>query len=270
MRNYLKKEVNAMGKYVQVEKKQGIAKVTIDRPPLNVLSKHVFHELGDVFASLESDDEVIVVVLTTAGDKAFIAGADIKEFPEMIGQKGMRDSVMEGHKVLNYIDSFPKPTIVVLDGLTLGGGCELALAFDIRVAEEQATIGLPEIKLGIFPGGGGTQRLPRLVGEAKAKELMYTGEAVSVAEAKAIGLVNQVTATGEGIVQAMKMAGKISGYSLQPLSRIKRAVDDGLELGLTAGIEREADLFEEVFHTEDVKEGLTAFIEKRKPVFSHK
>lgn len=259
-----------MKQYVSVEKKEGVATITVDRPPLNVLSKQVFKELGDVFASLEHDQEVVAVVFTTAGEKAFVAGADIKEFPEMIGNKDMKKSVMEGHDVLNRIDAFPKPTIVVLDGLTLGGGCELALAFDIRIAEEQASIGLPEIKLGIFPGGGGTQRLPRLVGEAKAKEMMYTGESVSAAEAKNIGLVNQVTATGEGITEAMKMAGKMSGYSLEPLSRIKKAVNQGMELNFNEAIELEADLFEEVFHTEDVKEGLKAFVEKRKPTFLHK
>jgi len=259
-----------MKQYVSVEKKEGVATITVDRPPLNVLSKQVFKELGDMFASLEHDQEVVAVVFTTAGEKAFVAGADIKEFPEMIGNKDMKKSVMEGHDVLNRIDAFPKPTIVVLDGLTLGGGCELALAFDIRIAEEQASIGLPEIKLGIFPGGGGTQRLPRLVGEAKAKEMMYTGESVSAAEAKNIGLVNQVTATGEGITEAMKMAGKMSGYSLEPLSRIKKAVNQGMELNFNEAIELEADLFEEVFHTEDVKEGLKAFVEKRKPTFLHK
>lgn len=259
-----------MKQYVSVEKKEGVATITVDRPPLNVLSKQVFKELGDVFASLEHDQEVVAVVFTTAGEKAFVAGADIKEFPEMIGNKDMKKSVIEGHDVLNRIDAFPKPTIVVLDGLTLGGGCELALAFDIRIAEEQASIGLPEIKLGIFPGGGGTQRLPRLVGEAKAKEMMYTGESVSAAEAKNIGLVNQVTATGEGITEAMKMAGKMSGYSLEPLSRIKKAVNQGMELNFNEAIELEADLFEEVFHTEDVKEGLKAFVEKRKPTFLHK
>ncbi|WP_280770451.1 enoyl-CoA hydratase/isomerase family protein [Salipaludibacillus daqingensis] len=259
-----------MKEYVSVEKKDGVATITVDRPPLNVLSKQVFKELGDVFDSLEHDNEAVAVVFTTAGEKAFVAGADIKEFPEMIGNKDMKKSVMEGHDVLNRIDAFPKPTIVVLDGLTLGGGCELALAFDIRIAEEQATIGLPEIKLGIFPGGGGTQRLPRLVGEAKAKEMMYTGESVSAAEAKSIGLVNQVTATGEGITEAMKMAGKMSGYSLEPLSRIKKAVNQGMELNFNEAIELEADLFKQVFHTEDVKEGLNAFMEKRKPTFSHK
>lgn len=259
-----------MSGFVSVDKKDGIATMTVDAPPLNVLSQQVFKEIGDAFAELEEDQEVVTVVLTTAGDKAFAAGADIKEFPGMIDNPDMKASVMAGHDILNRIDAFPKPTIVVLDGLTLGGGCELALAFDIRIAEEQATIGLPEIKLGIFPGGGGTQRLPRLVGTAKAKEMMYTGEAVSAKEAKRIGLVNQVTREGEGRAAAINMAGKISGYSLEPLSRIKKAVNQGVERGQNDGIELEADLFQEVFQTEDVKEGLNAFMEKRKPHFSHR
>lgn len=259
-----------MYEFLHLEKKDGVATLTIDRPPLNVLSKQVFREIKEAFETLAEDSEVVVTVLRTAGDKAFVAGADIKEFPEMIGNKEAKTSIMAGHDVLNVIDSFPKPTIVVLDGLTLGGGCELALAFDIRIAEEHVQIGLPEIKLGIFPGGGGTQRLSRLVGEAKAKELMYTGETISALEAKEIGLVNHVTNTGAGMTKAINMAETISNYSLQSLSRIKKAVDVGGEMNLKDGIDFEADLFAEVFQTEDVKEGVHAFIEKRKPTFKHK
>ncbi|MCE7791317.1 enoyl-CoA hydratase [Salipaludibacillus sp. CUR1] len=259
-----------MSEFIHVEKTNGVAVLTIDRPPLNVLSKKVFKELGEAFDALKDDPEAIAVVLKSAGEKAFVAGADIKEFPEMIGREDSKDTIMEGHRVLDAIDSFPKPTIVVLDGLTLGGGCELALTFDIRIAEEHAQIGLPEVKLGIFPGGGGTQRLPRLVGKAKAKEMMYTGEPVSAQEAKEIGLVNQVTAKGEGVSEAIKMAGKMTGYSLQSLSRIKKAVNEGMDVGLNEGIDLEAGLFADIFQTEDVKEGVRAFIEKRKPSFKHK
>lgn len=259
-----------MAKLVSYEKENGIAHVTINNPPLNVLGQKVQKELKEVVTKLETDDEVVCVVLTTFGDKAFIAGADVKEFPSMIGNPKMREDVMDMHDMLNKLDDLAKPTIVVLDGLTLGGGCELALAFDIRIAEEHAQVGFPEVNLGIFPGAGGTQRLPRLVGSSKAKEIMYTGEPISAAEAARIGLVNNVVSRGKGLETAMELAGKIASKSLPSLSRVKKAVDEGLEKDLREGVELEADLFEEVFQTDDVQEGVEAFLKKRKPNFSHK
>ncbi|MCM3764784.1 enoyl-CoA hydratase [Neobacillus niacini] len=255
---------------VRLEKNNGIATVTIDNPPLNVLSGQVMSGLKSVFETIAGDNEIVVAILTGAGSRAFMAGADIKEFPQSIGKKGMKDHVMQQHAVFNLIDFLPKPTIAVLNGLTLGGGCELAITCDIRIAEEHAQLGLPEVKLGLFPGGGGTQRLPKIVGEAKAKELMFIGDPISAQEAEKLGLVNKVVPTGLGMEKALAMAKKISGYSLQALSRIKKAVDEGTNMEFHAGIEREAELFEEVFLTEDVKEGVSAFIEKRKPVFAHK
>lgn len=259
-----------MGSLVHLEKAEGVALVTIDNPPLNVLSSKVVIELGEVFSSIAEDPEVVVVILTGAGNRAFMAGADIKEFPQLIGRKDMKGSIMKSHEVLDQIDFLPKPTIALLNGLTFGGGCELALTCDIRIAEAHAQLGLPEIKLGIFPGGGGTQRLPRLIGEAKAKELMFTGDPITAEEAARIGLVNQVVPSGEGMAAAQKMAKKIAGYSLQPLSRIKAAVDQGAERSFYQAIELEAELFCQVFQTEDVKEGVQAFIEKRVPQFKHK
>nr|WP_263328594.1 enoyl-CoA hydratase [Neobacillus sp. Marseille-Q6967] len=255
---------------VKLEKVNHIATVTIDNPPLNVLSSQVTSELKSIFDDIANDNDIVVVILTGAGSRAFMAGADIKEFPQSIGKKGMKDQVLRQHDVFNQIDFLPKPTIAVLNGLTFGGGCELAITCDIRIAEEHVQLGLPEIKLGIFPGGGGTQRLPRIVGEAKAKELMYVGDPITAHEAERMGLVNKVVETGQGMTEAMALAKKISGHSLQALSRIKKAVDEGTNMEFLAGIEREAELFEEVFLTEDVKEGVSAFIEKRKPVFAHK
>lgn len=259
-----------MTQLVSYKKENGIAVMTLDNPPLNVMSRQVQKEIQAIIEEIKHDDEVVCVVLHSAGDKAFMAGADIKEFPTMIGNPEMRPQVMEIHNMLNDLDNLPKPTIVVLDGLTFGGGCELALTFDIRIAEEHATIGFPEVKLGLFPGGGGTQRLPRIVGEAKAKEMMYTGEPISVNNATGIGLVNQVVPTGDGLKTAMDLAAQIATKSLQALSRIKQAVDEGLEVSLSEGVEREATLFTEVFQTEDVKEGVEAFIGKRRPDFKHK
>ncbi|MFC7442191.1 enoyl-CoA hydratase/isomerase family protein [Laceyella putida] len=255
---------------VHLEKRDGIAIVTIDHPPLNVLNQQVFRELERSFLEIEQDDSIVVAIVTGAGERAFVAGADIKEFPQMIGNREMKKKVMEAHQAFNRIDSLPKPTIAVLNGLTLGGGCELALACDVRIAEEHVQIGLPEIKLGIFPGSGGTQRLPRLVGAGRAKELMFNGEPVSAGHALNIGLVNAVVPTGTGLGEGLKWAGKWKETSLQSLSRIKRAVDRGLEVPLSEGIELEAELFEEIFQTEDVKEGVQAFLEKRKPVFRHR
>ncbi|MFJ7308882.1 enoyl-CoA hydratase [Peribacillus frigoritolerans] len=259
-----------MEKLVRVEKRDGIATVIIDNPPMNVLSSQVTRELGEVFSLLAKDSEVVVVILTGAGNRAFMAGADIKEFPQWLERDDLKDINMGSHKVLNLIDDLPKPTIAMLNGITFGGGCELALTCDIRIAEAHVQIGLPEVKLGLFPGGGGTQRLPRLIGEAKAKELMFTGDPLTAEEALQIGLVNQVVQSGEGMEAARTLAKKIAGYSLQALSRIKQAVNQGMELPFEAAINQEADLFEEVFKTQDVREGVQAFIEKRSPQFNHR
>lgn len=261
-----------MTQLIQLEINEGIAIVTIDNPPMNVLSAQVTKELGEVFTQIAQDENVVVAVITGAGNKAFMAGADIKEFPSWLDmdQAALKEMNMGSHKVLNYIDNLPKPTIAALNGFTLGGGCELALTCDIRIAEEQVQIGLPEVKLGLFPGGGGTQRLPRLVGEAKAKELMFIGDPLTAEQAREIGLVNQVVGKGEGLEAALTMARKIAGYSIQALSRIKKAVNEGTDTTFEAGIEIESTLFAEIFSTEDVKEGVQAFIEKRSPSFKHR
>ncbi|WP_216830716.1 enoyl-CoA hydratase [Alkalihalobacterium elongatum] len=261
-----------MEKLVRFEKANGVATVTIDNPPMNVLSGQVTKELGEVFSTLAEDAEVIAIILTGAGERAFMAGADIKEFPQWLhmSKEELKAMNLQSHKVLNQIDEIAKPTIAMLNGITFGGGCELALTCDIRIAEEHAQVGLPEVKLGLFPGGGGTQRLPRLVGEAKAKELMFLGDPLTAQEAKEIGLVNQVVPTGEGMAVAQKMATKIARYSLEALSRIKKSVNEGMELEFNEAINLEADYFAGVFQTEDVREGVQAFIEKRKANFKHR
>ncbi|WP_082918105.1 enoyl-CoA hydratase [Oceanobacillus sp. Castelsardo] len=252
---------------LSVSKKNGVATVTIDNPPMNVLSQKVTKELNFVFKQLQEDKEVISIILTGAGDRAFMAGADIKEFPERDPEKGDEIDI---HAVLNMIESVSKPTIAMLNGFTLGGGLELSLACDIRIAEDHAKIGLPEVNLGLLPGGGGTQRLPRIVGPSKAKEIMFTGDPVSAGEAHRLGIVNQVVPKGEGMEAAEKLAYKLASQSLQALSRIKRLVNVGSELSLEEGLQMEKQLFDDLFVTEDAKEGVSAFIEKRKPVFTHK
>lgn len=261
-----------MTRLVHLEKTEGVAIVTIDNPPMNVLSRQVTKELGEVFTAIAKDDEVIVAILTGAGNRAFMAGADIKEFPQSLGMEKdkLKKNNLKTHEVLNFIADIPKPTIAVLNGLALGGGCELALTCDIRIAEVNVKIGLPEIKLGLFPGGGGTQLLPRLIGAPKAKELMFFGEPLSAEDALKIGLVNQVVESGKGMDNALSMAKRMAGYSLQALSRIKEAVNKGFDTSLDEGLEIEAELFAEVFGTEDVREGVQAFIEKRSPSFNHR
>ncbi|MFB5660720.1 enoyl-CoA hydratase/isomerase family protein [Alteribacillus sp. HJP-4] len=254
---------------VTAEKENGVAVITISNPPLNVMNKQVQKELAEISFDLRRDREVICVILTGAGEKAFIAGADIKEFPQLMGNPEMKKEIMKTHEMLNDFASLPKPTIAVLNGMTFGGGCELALACDMRIAEEHAEIGLPEVKLGLFPGGGGTQRLPRLIGPAKAKEMMFGGEPVDAEEAERIGLVNKVVPKGEGMEMAIQAASHITSQSLEALSRIKKSVDDGLQLPLDEGIKQEMDLFVEVFQTEDIQEGVQAFFEKRNPSFKH-
>ncbi|WP_174733068.1 enoyl-CoA hydratase [Mesobacillus harenae] len=261
-----------MTQLVKIEITEGIAFVTIDNPPMNVLSGQVTRELGEIFTRIAEDSNVVVAILTGAGNRAFMAGADIKEFPSSLGKEkeDLKKNNMETHRVLNLIADLPKPTIAMLNGIAFGGGCELALTCDIRIAEDHVKIGLPEVKLGLFPGGGGTQRLPRLIGPPKAKELMFLGEPITAEEALNLGLVNSVAARGEGMQAALKMAKKMAGYSCQALSRIKQAVNEGMDTSFDQGIEIEAELFAEVFATEDVREGVQAFIEKRSPVFKHR
>lgn len=261
-----------MSHLVQLTKEDGVATVTIVNPPMNVLSTHVAQALKEAFLQITDDPEVIAVIVTGNGDRAFMAGADIKEFPGWIdlGKEEVRKIAKANHEVFNLIENIQQPTIALLNGFTLGGGCELALACDIRIAEEHALLGLPEVNLGLFPGAGGTQRLPKLVGRAKAKEIMFLGEAISANESLSIGLVNQVVPKGEGIRAAKSMAQKIASQSLQSLSRIKRAVNEGADQPLNAALELELDLFTDIFGTEDVREGVQAFIEKRPAIFTHK
>ncbi|OCA86650.1 enoyl-CoA hydratase/isomerase family protein [Bacillus sp. FJAT-27986] len=255
---------------LRVEKENNVATVVINNPPMNVLSELLASELCDAFTELRDDNSVVTVILTGEGDRAFMAGADIKEFPNMINQSTeAKVQPSKKNEVFQLISDFPKPTIAYLNGITLGGGFELALVCDLRIAKETAQLGLPEVKLGLFPGGGGTQRLPRLIGSAKAKELMFTGDSITAEEALKLGIINQIATEEEEIEAARKLARKISRHSLQALRRIKQAVNEGTDGHLQDGLELESNLFQEIFTTEDMKEGVTAFLEKRRPVFTH-
>ncbi|CAI8902801.1 enoyl-CoA hydratase [Bacillus pseudomycoides] len=254
------------------KKKGSIAVITIQNPPVNTLSLEVVQQLLDVLEEIEIDNDITVVIITGIGEKAFVAGGDIKEFPDWMG-KGGEYAEMKSLKLqqpLNQLGNLSKPTIAAINGLALGGGCELALACDLRVIEEQVSIGLPEITLGLFPGAGGTQRLPRLIGEGKAKEMMFTGKPITAKEAKEIGLVNYITPRGKALNTAKEIAKDISKFSLPALSYMKLAIREGAAVPLQKGLEIEARYFGKVFQTEDVKEGVKAFIEKRIPHFTNR
>lgn len=259
------------GSLVNWEKRDSAGLMTVNNPPVNALSEKVIEEILVCLGEMEQDRDIRVVVVTGGGTKAFMAGADIKEFPHLMqGKAGAAGKyASRGHLMFNRLDNFAKPTVAAINGLALGGGCELALCCDLRVAGENAMLGLPEIKLGLFPGGGGTQRLPRLIGEARAKELMYLGDFITAREALDIGLVNRVVPRDEVVAAALELAQKIARRPGVALNLIKQCVDRGLEMTLEEGLRLECDLFDRVFLTEDVREGVSAFIEKREPKFKH-
>ena len=252
-----------------LERRGRVAIITINRPEKrNALNIKTREEGAALIEELRGDDSVGVVVITGAGDKAFIAGADIAEFAGRSAM--MQREVMVSRSLFNAIDSFPKPVIAMINGYCLGGGCELALACDIRIASENASFGQPEINLGIIPGGGGTQRLTRLVGEGKAMEMILTGEIIDAKTAFAIGLVNHVVPLDQLEAKTMEIASRIAEKSPIALSLAKEAVKIASRSNLDEGLRREVDLFALCFSTEDKDEGVAAFLEKRKPVWKGK
>src|SRR5436305_1135828 len=249
-----------------VERRDRVAIVTINRPEKrNALNIKTREEGAQVLDILRDDESVGVVVFTGAGDKAFIAGADIAEFA---GRTALTQrDVMVARSLFNAIDNFPKPVIAMVNGYCLGGGCELALACDIRIASETASFGQPEINLGIMPGGGGTQRLTRLVGEGKAMEMILSGEIISAQEAFRLGLANQVVPADHLEAKTMEIANRIAEKSPIAVRLAKEAVKVASRSNLDEGLRREVDLFALVFSSEDKDEGVKAFLEKRKPEF---
>ncbi len=252
-----------------LERRERVVIITINRPEKrNALNIKTREEGAALIEELRGNDSVGVVVITGAGDKAFIAGADIAEFAGRTAM--MQRDVMVSRSLFNAIDSFPKPVIAMINGYCLGGGCELALACDIRIASENASFGQPEINLGIIPGGGGTQRLTRLVGEGKAMEMILTGEIIDAKSAHAIGLVNHVVPLDQLEAKTMEIASRIAEKSPIALSLAKEAVKIASRSNLDEGLRREVDLFALCFSTEDKDEGVKAFLEKRKPVWKGK
>ena len=253
---------------IRTENREGILWLTIDRPKvLNALNAQTVEEIGRTFAAARGDQSVKCVIITGAGDKAFVAGADINELAKMTPIVGKFTSE-QGQSVFMQIERFPKPVIAAINGFALGGGCELALACHIRIASERAQLGLPEVTLGVIPGYGGTQRMVRLLGKAKAFELVCTGDRIPAAEAEKIGLVNKVVAPDQLVPAAEEMAKKIMSRSPMAVRAAIEAINSGSEMPFDEGQVLEATLFGLLCSTEDMKEGMSAFLEKRATNFS--
>lgn len=253
-----------------VEKENGLAIVSINRPKaLNALTSAVLDDLNAVCDEIVADGSIKCVILTGAGDKAFVAGADITEMSTMTVVEG-RAFGKKGQAVFNKIENLPMPVIAAVGGFALGGGCELCMSCDIRIASQKAKFGQPEVGLGIPPGFGGTQRLPRLVGKGRAKELLFTADIIGADEAYRIGLANAVVAPEELMNAAKAMAAKIMSKAPVAVMVTKACVNEGMDTDLETGCAYEGEAFGLTFGTTDQKEGMGAFVEKRKAAFTGK
>lgn len=246
---------------------EGIAVMTVNNPPVNALSAPVLKDIEEAVKQALADDSVRVVVFTGAGDKAFIAGADIKEFTDLKEAEKATDFLSYGQGLTTLIEESDKPFIAAINGFCLGGGMEYALACHIRLADETAQIGLPEIKLGIIPGYGGTQRTPRLIGKGRALELILSGNFISGKQAAEYGVVNRAVPQGTVVEEATKLAKAIATKSRMNIKAAMKAVSEGIEMPLKKGLALEGKLFGKLCETEDKIEGVAAFIEKRNPDF---
>jgi len=256
--------------YLLLTKEDGIGTVTLNRPEvLNALNKTVFGELYELFTEIENDPGVRVVILTGAGDRAFAAGVDIKEMKDE-NSAGIREFVTTARRAGDRIYHLPKPVIAAVNGFAFGGGHELALACDLRIACETAKFGQQEINLGIIPGGGAIPRLTQMAGQAKAKEICYTGEVFDAATALALGIVNKVVPPESLMAEAVTLAKKLLTKSGAALAAAKRAFNEGMDLKLAEALDLDEDLFAACFDTEDQKEGMQAFIERRPADFKHR
>jgi enoyl-CoA hydratase len=253
---------------IQLAREDAVAVLTIDRPEaMNALDVATLEELRDRLTELRADDDVRVIVLTGAGEKAFAAGADIKYMSGLSVDEAKEWGGL-GHEVGQLLETAPKASIAAINGFALGGGCELALACDIRYASSTAKLGQPEVNLGIFPGWGGTQRLARACGLGVAKDLILTGRVVEADEALRIGLVNAVFDTGELLEQTLETASLIASKGPLAVAAAKAAINRSLQGDHVENLQFEVDRFGELFSSADAKEGMTAFVEKRAPDFT--
>ncbi len=256
-------------KKIIIQKENRIATVTINEPDkLNALNTQILSELNSAFDMLAADTDVRVIIITGA-ERSFVAGANIQEMADMNYEEA-KVFGSKGASVFRKIETCPQPVIAAVNGFALGGGCELALACDIRIASEKAKFGQPEVGLGITPGFSGTQRLARLIGFAKAKELIFTGKVITAADALEIGLVNQVVAPESLMDEVKTMAETIAKQAPIAVQKSKEAINNGWDLPMEEGIDLEVELFAQCFETEDQKNGMTAFLKKEKTEFKGK
>jgi enoyl-CoA hydratase len=255
---------------VTLEKEGKVAIVTINRPKaLNALNSDTLKDIDTVVEALEKDDEILAVILTGAGEKAFVAGADISEMKDLNTIEGRKFGIL-GNKVFRRLENLEKPVIAAVNGFALGGGCELSMACDIRIASQKAKFGQPEVGLGITPGFGGTQRLARLVGLGMAKELIYTGKIINADEACRIGLINRVIEPEKLMDEAKALANIIAAQAPIAVKLCKTAINRGIQCDIDTALMYESEAFGECFSTEDQKEGMSAFVQKREKNFKNR
>jgi enoyl-CoA hydratase/carnithine racemase len=253
---------------LQVSVQDRVAILTVDHPPVNTIDTETFASINSAVEDALADDEVKVIVITGTG-RSFLAGADVQEFQSIVGTPVLMEKIRGGQAVLNKIERSPKPVIAAINGrYCLGGGNELILACHIRIAEESVKFGQTEVKLGLIPGWGGSQRLARLVGLGRALEMILTGDHIRAKEAYRIGLVNKLVPAGEALNEALRLAKRMTALSSLALAKSLQAVYGGIDLALEDGLALEAALFAEMAETEDMREGLGAFLEKRRPQFT--
>lgn len=255
-------------KHLLVKTENNISVVTLNRPQaLNALNKELLNELSLFLDAAETDPEIRVIVLTGSGEKSFVAGADIKEFSDFDGRQGELLSREGQERVFDKIENLSKPVIAAVNGFALGGGLELAMSCHFRIASDNSRLGLPEVTLGLIPGYGGTQRLPKLVGKGRAAQMIFTAEMISAQRAYEIGLVNEVVSQGELLERVQTIASKIVSNSSTAIAKAIQTLNAG---DSDSGFDLEIKSFGELFESADFKEGVAAFLEKRKADFSHR
>lgn len=259
-----------VGREVRVTVDDAVATVVLDNPPLNILTSDVKEQVAAAFTSLSEDPAVRAVVLTGAGDRAFSAGANLKEFPDRIRLGNAYEVSKQGHRVSRAVRGCPVPVVAAIDGIAFGGGLELALFADMRIASRRSTFALPEVKRGVFPGTSGSQLLPRIIGPVHAKQMMMFGDPIDADEAYRIGLVNRVVDDENVDHEARTWARRLAERPGRAIRLIKQLVDTGAQAPLEWGLEFEAQLFARAFATSDAAEGAAAFLERREPRFSHR
>ncbi len=257
--------------FIKIKIEEKVALVTINRPPVNALNMKAMQEISEVFSELAGNPEAKIIVFTGEGkNMTFIAGADLKEMAQINSADQAQGLAKKGQAVFNQIEQMRKPVIAAINSVCVGGGNELAMACHMRISSDRARFGQPEINLGIIPGFGGTQRLTRLVGPSKSRELILTGDMITAQEALRIGLVDRVVPDGELLRQALGLAKKIAAKGAVALALSLEAISKGMDASLEDGLDLEARLFGKIAETEDMKEGVRAFLEKRQPSFKDK